>query len=105
MGPVGIEFEWERDAKGYRKAEEAPSPNNALRILIGAPQIRFPENLPMPQSTGPEDALYVVRNGGTLIRYRADEDLDQIFREFVNTPPSADGAVAFANRWGQLVGP
>ena len=45
---------------------------------------------------------WLVRNGGTLQRYRADEEIDLIFREFVNTPPTPEGVKSFVERWGQL---
>jgi hypothetical protein len=102
MGPMDVEFEWERDAKGYRLAEEAPQPTNAFKALQ-EPRIRFPEGFPMPQSDEAGN-WHTVRNGGTLQRYRAGDSLDLIFREFVNTPTSPEGVKEFTDRWGQLVG-
>jgi hypothetical protein len=96
MGQIDIEFEWERDAKGYRLAAESPGPVNGLEHYV-----RFPEGFPEPEIAPPEK-LFLVPNGGTLIRYRAD-DIDLIFREFVNTPLTAYAVREFANRWGTLL--
>src|SRR5215469_7677238 len=128
-GPMDIEFEWERDAKGYRPTDEeaqAPllpsalfgpggilAPENRFPVLpvdpnaVAAyfPSVRFPEGLPEPPpGLAPEDQrLRIMRNGGSLVRYRADQSADRvrIFEDFVNIKNAA-GVLEFYGRWGPL---
>jgi hypothetical protein len=98
MGPMDIEFEWERDTKGYRLVKAPTDDSRALALSV-----RFPEGFPMPPDE--ERDWLIARNGGTLQRYRASDDLDLIFREFLNTPTNPEGVKEFTDRWGQMVGP
>jgi hypothetical protein len=107
MGPMDLEFEWQRDAKGYGLADKLADGVWAPLVINDdwAPlvSLRFPEGFPMPRSDEAGD-WHTVRNGGTLQRYRAGDNLDLIFREFVNTPTNPEGVKEFTDRWGQLVG-
>jgi len=126
---MDIEFEWERDAKGYRPTDEeaqAPllpsalfgpggilAPESRFPVLpvdpnaVAAyfPSVRFPEGLPEPPpGLAPEDQrLRIVRNGGSLVRYRADQSADRvrIFEDFVKIKNAA-GVLEFYGRWGPL---
>jgi len=122
MGPINIEFGWYRDAKGYSLAQQAPSdgtfssllpekrfPQRAATSHPGDgddrdPSTRFPEGLAVPLPDEPSGPWYIVGNGGTLVPYRADESLDSIFLELLNTEPTAEGVLGFVNRWGLLIG-
>ena len=101
---VDIELIWQRDARGYRLGQHAPPAS--IRSMWPSLEERFPVKLPEsfdePQLPDPDDQRYIVGNGGTLVSYRADEDLNQILFELANNPPDADGALQFANRWGLL---
>ena len=101
---VDIELIWQRDARGYRLGQHAPP--ESIRSMWPSLEERFPVKLPEsfdePQLPDPDDQRYIVGNGGTLVPYRADEDLNQILFELANNPPDADGALQFANRWGLL---
>jgi hypothetical protein len=98
---------WWRDARGYRLAEPA-SPGEihsmfpSLEEQFPVQPVILPESFDEPHLPDPHDWRYIVGNGGTPVPYRADEDLNRILFEFVNSPPHAEGALQFANRWGLL---
>jgi hypothetical protein len=107
MGPMNLEFEWKRDTKGYglatKLAEGLWAPLVTDDSWAALVSLRFPEGFPMPR-LDEAGSWHTVRNGGTLQRYRAGDDLDLIFREFINTPTTPEGVKEFTDRWGQLIG-
>jgi len=123
MGPFDIEFVWHRDAKGYRLAQEAPPeqihslwpsledqfpaessgaarPDDPSANVV----IRFPQGFQVPAPAASDRPWFVVGNGDSLVPYPADQMLDRTFMDLINTRPSPDGALSFANRWGLLIG-
>ena len=101
---MDIELTWWRDARGYRLAEPAP-PESIPTMWPSLDQqfpIKLPESFDAPQPPDLYDQQYIVGKGGTLVPYRADEDLNRILFELANSPPDAEGALHFVNRWGLL---
>ena len=92
---MDIELTWWRDARGYRLAEPAP-PESIPTMWPSLDQqfpIKLPESFDAPQPPDLYDQQYIVGKGGTLVPYRADEDLNRILFELANSPPDAEGAL------------
>jgi hypothetical protein len=123
MRPFDIEFVWHRDAKGYRLAQEAPfeqihsfwpsledrfpaESSGAARLNDPSANvlIRFPQGFQVPAPATSDRPWFVVGNGDSLVPYPADQMLDRTFMDLINTRPSPQGALSFANRWGLLIG-
>jgi hypothetical protein len=110
MADPEIVLEWWRDALGYR-IEEAipPAPRgNMLEALRSGWTGSFPPwyDVMLPErilrSIDPGKPQQIRRQGGTLVPYQATDALDFIFREFVNTPCTDQGALSFVTRFGLL---
>jgi hypothetical protein len=95
--------EWHRDARGYRLEDEPHEP---------VPQRRAPtEGLVLPEGLSlffaiawhqADPAPRIVRDGGTLVAYQPSGNLTEILVEFMNAPPTPEGALDFVNRYGPL---
>ena len=112
MGPLDIELEWRRDAKGYHLEPAAPpnpAPEGQNMMAALASGAYSPSMLFLPEGfivTCPTEAPgrpeRILRAGGSIVPYRADEIVDLVFREFVNAKPNATGVLGFVNRFGPL---
>jgi hypothetical protein len=120
-----IDFEWWRDAKGYRMIVAEP-PKQPQQIKWGkstalsAGQDAFATGVIMSatgdilQTTSvilPETLLRtnaeklghrIVRSGGNLIPYRPLSDFDGLFRLFANAAPTPEGMLDFIDKFGPL---
>jgi hypothetical protein len=123
MGPAELSFEWARDAKGYQLTPEKPQwvvrvsqllfpasgllgPEALLEFLDPKPgsffsSVKIPEGFPQLPMPADKQSQYIVRNGGSLVPYRADQSLDRIFEDFINAKGDAS-IQEFYNRWGPL---
>jgi hypothetical protein len=108
MDRLDIDFEWYRDAMGYRLVEAVPPtpapemPKNALAAFLRGDLVMLPEGFLAPRPTDPGKPQRIIRAGGTLVPYRPAETLDLMFRELVNTVPTAEGVLGFVSRFGPL---
>ena len=125
MAQLHIDFEWWRDAKGYRLVVGEP-PKQPKQIkwgettAISAGQDAFANSIIM-LATGdilqtasvilPETLLRtnaerlghrIVRSGGDLIPYRPLSDFDGLFRLFANAAPTTEGMLDFIDKFGPL---
>ena len=112
MAEPEIVLEWWRDALGYC-IEEAIPPSASRREVPTGNMMAALQSGPLPwsdvmlperlfQSGDPGRPQLIRRQGGTLVPYRPTDTIDFIFREFVNTPCTDQGALSFVNRFGLL---
>jgi hypothetical protein len=128
--PLDIDFEWQRDDKGYalRSAGESRHPSPAqtrvslLRQRQAASQIiarlteveianalqsqrRDPQGEPLEEprftfTLPPSDRI--VRRGGELVTYRPFDKVDGLFRVFAGLARTREGLLDFVQRFGPL---
>jgi hypothetical protein len=91
MAQVLIDFDWWKDAKGYRLVPDATprAPEEAL--------VDHPLGIRIVSEVKP---LRLVRLGGDLIRYRPLDHFEQLFRIFANDVRTPEDALVFAQRFG-----
>jgi hypothetical protein len=92
MSALHIEFEWQRDAKGYRLAAAEPptAADNAARYTIIGDDFGKPER--------------IVRRGGKLIKYRPLVEFGSLFSQFAAVG-SAEQLLSFIDKFGPLTAP
>jgi hypothetical protein len=106
MAAIDLDFEWQRDAEGYRlvRAEEAkPAPTNALAALargeLSYSAISFPPSFALqPVPPKPER---IVRCGGNLEGYRPLQRYEKLFHQFIKCT-SAESLLDFIRKFGPL---
>jgi hypothetical protein len=111
VAQLQIEFEWWRDAKGYRlvslwsstTAIQTSSPSGVILSATG--EILPGTNVVLPATLLSGDLSKpqrIVRCGGSLISYRPLITFDGLFRQFANAPPAPEGILDFIDRFGPL---
>jgi hypothetical protein len=125
VAQLHIDFEWWRDAKGYRLvvAEPRKQPQqikwgestaisvgqdafatgvimSATGEILQTTSVILPETL--VRTNAEKFGHQIVRSGGNLIPYRPLSDFDGLFRQFANAPPTPEGILDFIDRFGPL---
>ncbi len=93
-----IDFEWQRDKKGYRllDPERPAAPKKDIH-----PIFRFPmEETILSAHWG--KARRIVRCGGQLESYRPLEQFDSLFKLFANAAADPPGLLEFVQKFGPL---
>jgi hypothetical protein len=91
-----INFEWWRDAAGYRLVLDTTPPDPEEELVYHPLGIRIVSPYIKP--------LRLVRLGGDLIPYRPLERFETLFRIFANDVRTARDVLAFAQKFGSLTG-
>jgi hypothetical protein len=124
---VEFEFQWWRDTKGYRLVDTPrPKPEEVAELRRSGPAawpvhalVNFRLNQPGRDLSFPlhpltfrdtlgYPILRIVRLGGDLVPYRPLDNLDDIFRAFINLPviddyeQMAEAVLDFVDRYGPL---
>jgi hypothetical protein len=111
VAQLEIDFEWWRDAKGYRlvaawSATIAAQPSTGGGVILSATgeivpstSVVLPATLLNPNSRNPQR---IVRCGGSRVAYRPLIAYSSLFRQFANAPPTPEGVLDFIDRFGPL---
>jgi hypothetical protein len=113
VAKLHIDFEWWRDAKGYRLLDaEVPKsqskhlrqPRSRWEVALGT-GVTLPQTLVGPLTllgTPPLKPQRIVRCGGKLKPYHPLSEFDALFKQFVNDATTPGGALDFVQRFGPL---
>jgi hypothetical protein len=98
MRQLFIDFEWQRDNKGYRLFD--PEPPAPPKTYIH-PIFNFPiEETLLGRDWGKPQRI--ARCGGRLVSYRPLEQFDSLFKLFANAAVDAPGLLGFVEKFGPL---
>ena len=114
VAQLHIDFEWWRDAKGYRlvspwSSTTAVQTSSTGGVILSATGEILPGTgvvLPATLLSGDlGKPQRIVRCGGSLISYRPLITFDGLFRQFANAAPTPEGILDFIDRFGPLTRP
>jgi hypothetical protein len=94
-----IDFEWQRDNKGYRLLD--PEPPAPPKTLIH-PIFRFPVEETLLTRDWGKKPQRIARCGGRLVSYRPLDQFHSLFKLFANDATDAPGLLGFVEKFGPL---
>jgi len=103
MAQIEIDFEWQRDSRGYRLLEaKLPTPRRPPLTPLAGLLLAGMKPAATTILDGYEEPQRVVRVGGDLKRYRPLEEFETLYQIFANTAQTPAGVLSFIEKFGPL---